>query len=239
MRVHEQDVFLIDDIHKRYRTTGWNKRSSVRGGRDLSRTLNAYDTADFERFLHEAVRARLNIILAGPTWAGKTTLSKTIISAIPHARRIITIEDVIELKLHQPNVVRLLYSKGDLSGTGITPEGLVEAGMRLAPDIFLLQELRDEAAYSYLTSVCSGHPGSITTIHGRDAADVLRRLSLLVKSCEEGRAMDREDLLDLISASIDVIIPLSRDDDPLPLVHDVWFVADAIRDGKTAADLLR
>lgn len=239
IRVHEQDVSPTEDIPKRYRTDGWNKPTSQRGGRNLSRALAAYDAGDFQLFLEEGVAARLNMLVAGPTGAGKTTLSKTVVSAIPHSKRIITIEDTLELSLQQPNVLRLLYSKRDLTGVKISSEDLVQAGMRMRPDIFLLQELRDDAAWSYLTAVCAGHPGSITTIHGRDPADALRRLSLLVKSCEAGRAMEREDLISLISASIDVIIPLEKDSDIKPRVHDVWFVADAQRRDETAANLLR
>jgi type IV secretion system protein VirB11 len=238
IRVHEQDVARLSEVKKRYKTDNWNKWSNQRGGRDLSAALAAYDNNDFPEFLHAAVKARLNGLLCGPTNAGKTTLSKTVISAIPHSRRMITVEDTIELKILQPNVVRLLYSKDDLGGAGINSEDLVQAGMRMNPDIFLLQELRDDAAWSYLTAICSGHPGSWTTIHGRDASDALRRLSLLVKSSEAGRGMEREDLITLISSSIDVIIPLEKDDSVIPRVHDVWFVADAARRSQTCADLL-
>jgi type IV secretion system protein VirB11 len=239
IRVHEQNIALLSDIRRRYRTDNWNKRSRQRGGRNLAEALSAFAAADFAGFLEAAVKSRLNMLLCGATGAGKTTLSKSIISAIPHSRRLITVEDTIELDLLQPNVVRMLYSKDDLSGTQVAPEDLVQAGMRMMPDIFLLQELRDDAAWSYLTAVCSGHPGSITTIHGRDASDALRRLSLLIKGSPAGRAMDRDDLINLISASIDAIIPIERDDGVLPLIHDVWFVADAALRGESAADLLR
>ena len=239
IRVHEQKVAPLADVTRRYHAHDWNKWGRQRTGRNLSEPLAAYDGGDIQRFLDTAVKARLNILVCGATGAGKTTLSKTVISAIPHTRRLITVEDTLELQILQPNVVRLLYSKDDLSGADIASEDLVQAGMRMIPDIFLLQELRDEAAWSYLTAVCSGHPGSVTTIHGRDAADALRRLSLLVKGSDAGRALDREDLLSLISASIDVIIPLEKDDAVTPLIHNVWFAADAARRGETAADLLR
>ncbi len=238
IRVHEQDVAPLSEINKRYLTNEWNKFSVQRRRRNLSEALAAYRAGDLHEFLDLAVKARLNGLLCGSTGAGKTTLSKTIVSAIPHSRRIVTVEDTLELKLLQPNVVRLLYSKDDLAGTDIEAEDLVQAGMRMNPDIFLLQELRDDAAWSYLTAICSGHPGSWTTIHGRDAADAIRRLSLLVKSSPAGRALERDDLHELIAASIDVVIPLDKDDGVQPRVHDVWFVADAAERGQTVADLL-
>lgn len=238
IRVHEQGVAPIEDIPKRYRIDGWNKPKSRRGGRNMAEALAAYDADDFQGFIAAAVKARLNVLMCGATGAGKTTLSKSVISAIPHTKRLITIEDTIELTILQPNVVRLLYSKDDLTGTNITSEALVQAGMRMIPDIFLLQELRDDAAWSYLTSICSGHPGSITTIHGRDPSDALRRLSLLVKSSQAGRSLERDDLISLFDSAIDIIIPLEKDDTVTPLVHDVWFAAEAQRRGVTAATLL-
>jgi type IV secretion system protein VirB11 len=238
IRVHEQDVAPISDIPKRYKVNNWNKPKSHRGGRNTAEALAAYDSGDFQVFLEAAVKARLNVLMCGATGAGKTTLSKTVISAIPHTKRLITIEDTIELKILQPNVVRLLYSKDDLSGTNITSEALVQAGMRMIPEIFLLQELRDDAAWSYLTAICSGHPGSITTIHGRSPADALRRLSLLVKSSEAGRSLEREDLISLFNSAIDIIIPLEKDDTVVPDIHDVWFAAAAHRRGESAGTLL-
>ena len=167
-----------------------------------------------------------------------TTLSKSIIGEIGNDERLITIEDTLELKIIQPNVVRLLYSKDDLSGTKVSPEDLLQASLRLRPDRVLLQELRDDAAWTYLTSICAGHPGSCTTIHGRDAADAFRRLFLLVKGSEAGRALERETIIELISTAIDVVVPLYRQDGAVNL-GAVWFVADRIRAGETAAHIMQ
>jgi Flp pilus assembly CpaF family ATPase len=67
-------------------------------------------------FLAPAVPARLNMLLRGRTGSGKTTLSKSVLAAIDPVERLITIEDTLELTIMQPNVVRLLHSKDDLSG---------------------------------------------------------------------------------------------------------------------------
>jgi type IV secretion system protein VirB11 len=114
----------------------------------------------------------------------------------------------------------------------------------MRPDRVLLQELRDDAAWTYLTSICSGHPGSVTTIHGRDASDALRRLFLLVKGSPAGRAMERDAIVELIAASIDVILPLymvspNPDHAARIGIGAVWFAAAAADRGETAGDLLR
>jgi type IV secretion system protein VirB11 len=237
IRKHEQTVAPLSRVKERYRLNDWNAWRATRGRRSLAGLLAFYDAGDFEGFLMEAVRARLNILLAGSTGSGKTTLSKSILAAIDHAERLITIEDTVELTILQPNVVRLLYSKDDLSGTEINAETLLQASLRMRPARVLLQELRDDAAWTYLTSICSGHPGSCTTIHGDDPADAVRRLFLLVKASEAGRALEREVILGLIASAIDVIIPLREKDGEFN-INSTWFVADAARRGETAANLL-
>jgi type IV secretion system protein VirB11 len=242
IRKPEQGVAPLSEINNRYQTADWNRCRAARAERDLDPLLALYDTAELGRFLAAATRGKLNILLCGQTGAGKTTLSKSILAAIPDTERLITIEDTLELTISQPNNVRLLYSKDDRDGTQVGAEDLLQASLRMRPDRVLLQELRDDAAWTYLTSICSGHPGSVTTIHGRDAGDALRRLFLLVKASPAGRAMERDAIVELIAASIDVILPLfmlAPDQDKRIGIGAVWFAAAAAGRGETAGDLLR
>jgi len=101
----------------------------------------------------------------------------------------------------------------------------------MRPDRVILQELRDDAALTYMNSVVTGHPGSITTIHGQDAASAFKRLVLLCKASED-QAMMR-----MLSDAVDLIIPLKNEGE-LYSIRSTWFVADAARRGETAADLL-
>ena len=143
------------------------------------------------------MRAKLTILLCGATGSGKTTMSKTLIAAIDPTERLITIEDTLELVIPQPNHVRLLYSKDGMSGSPVAAEALLQASLRMRPDRVLVQELRDDAACTYINEVVSGHPGSITTIHGNGAPQAFRRLFSLAKSsagCRvERRHADRAD----------------------------------------------
>ena len=212
---------------------------SIAAGAAVLTQISRYNTGSpAAGFLDASVRARLTILLCGATGSGKTTLSKSLLAAIDPGERIITLEDTLELSLSQPNVVRLLYSKDGLSGASIDPEALLQASLRMRPDRVLLQELRDDAAWTYIGEVVSGHPGSITTIHGQDAASAFKRLFALCKSSPRGRNFDDRTLIDLLSAAVDLIIPLHNAGTEYR-IGAAWFAANAARRGETAADLLR
>jgi type IV secretion system protein VirB11 len=231
-------VAPISSVGARYRTEGWNQWCRRRAQRDPSALLALYDAGDLEGFLAAAVQARLTILLCGATGSGKTTMSKTLIAAIPLSERIITIEDALELVIPQPNHVRLLYSKDRLSTAPVDAEALLQASLRMRPDRVLLQELRDDAAWTYVNEVVSGHPGSITTIHGRYPDQAFKRLFALVKASAKGAQFDDRTLCDLLASAVDLIIPFETYGTTYQ-INEVWFAADAARRGETAADLLR
>lgn len=173
------NVAPLSSIAGRYDASRWNQWQHRQKGRaqDLGELLALYDKGDLEGFLEACVRRRLTILLCGATGSGKTTMSKTLVDAIDPAERLITIEDTLELVIPQPNHVRLLYSKDDIGLSHVTAESLLQASLRMRPDRVLVQELRDDAAGTYINEVVSGHPGSITSIHGRDAPRVSRNYS--------------------------------------------------------------
>ena len=172
----------------------------------------ALDERDFVVFLRRAVQRRQNILISGATGSGKTTLSKALIAEIPSSERLITIEDTPELVLPQPNVVRLFYSKGDQGTARVRPKDLLEAALRMRPDRVLLQELMDGTAFHYIRNVNSGHPGSITTVHASSARLAFEQLTLLVKESEGGRDLARDDIRQLLTLLVDVVVQCHRAD---------------------------
>ena len=231
-------VAPLSSVASRYQSEGWNTWAQNRETRNFAEALEYYDSGDLEGFLAAAVRCRMTILLCGATGSGKTTMSKTLISAIPMAERIITIEDTAELVIPQPNHVRLLYSKDGLSTAKIDAEALLQASLRMRPDRVLLQELRDDAAWTYVNEVVSGHPGSITTIHGANPAQAFKKLFSLIKGSPKGAGFDDATLCDLLAAAVDLIIPFETSGSTYR-IGKVWFGPDAARRGETAAALLR
>lgn len=231
-------VAPLSSLSKRYDAEGWNTWGTTERSRNYGDALERFDAGDLEGFLSAAVRARLTILLCGATGSGKTTMSKTLISEIPMTERIITIEDTAELVIPQPNHVRLLYSKDGLSTARIDAEALLQASLRMRPDRVLLQELRDDAAWTYVNEVVSGHPGSITTIHGADPAQAFKKLFSLIKGSPKGAGFDDQTLCDLLASAVDLIVPFEVVGSTYR-IGKVWFAPDAARRGETAANLLR
>ncbi|WP_081159496.1 P-type DNA transfer ATPase VirB11 [Ensifer aridi] len=229
----------LKEVASRYDASRWNQWRSrkQRQTEQDEQILEHYDRGDLEGFLHACVTARLTMLLCGHTGSGKTTMSKTLIGAIPPQERLITIEDTLELVIPHENHVRLLYSKDGTGLGAVTAEQLLQASLRMRPDRILLGELRDDAAWAYLSEVVSGHPGSISTIHGADPVQAFKKLFSLVKSSSQGAALEDRTLIDMLSAAIDVIVPF-RTYGEIYEVGEIWLAADARRRGETVADLL-
>ena len=232
-------VSALSDVGNRYRTARWNKWDDRRETehRRNDEVLASYDKGDIEGFLAACVRNRLTMLLCGATGSGKTTMGKTLIAAIPPHERLITIEDTLELVIPHENHVRLLYSKSGIGLGGVTAEALLQASLRMRPDRILLGEMRDDAAWTWLNEVVSGHPGSISTIHGANPVQGFKKLFSLVKGSAQGAALEDKTLIGMLSAAIDVIVPFSTAGEIFE-IGEVWLAADARRRGETVANLL-
>lgn len=177
----------------------------------------------YEAFMRLAVRSRCNILISGPTGAGKTTWTKALIGEIPAHERLISIEDAPELQLdHHPNHVRLFYSKDSQGRARLTARQLLESSLRMRPDRILLAELRGEEAFEYLRSVNSGHPGSITSIHASSALLAFEQLALLIRQAPAGRELSRTYIQSMLHQLIDVVIQFGRQAQQR-WVEEIWF----------------
>lgn len=232
-------VSQLKEVSSRYDASRWNQWGSrkTRQSQQDDKILQHYDRGDLEGFLHACVAGRLTMLLCGHTGSGKTTMSKTLIGAIPSQERLITIEDTLELVIPHENHVRLLYSKNAAGLGAVSAEQLLQASLRMRPDRILLGEMRDDAAWAYLSEVVSGHPGSISTIHGANPVQGFKKLFSLVKSSTQGAGLEDRTLIDMLSAAIDVIVPF-RAYGTVYEVGEIWLAADARRRGETVAGLL-
>ena len=132
-------------------------------------------------FLGAALRAKLNIVISGPTGSGKTTLLRCLLSGLDDLTRVVTIEDSSELDLGRSmpalDIVELVVSPPNSDGAGgVSSRELFANALRLSPDRIIVGEARDEIARELLTSMSSGNTGSISTIHARSPRAVVDRL---------------------------------------------------------------
>jgi len=149
--------------------------------------------------LREAVWARKNILVAGGTSTGKTTLTNALLAEVAKTSdRVVLIEDTRELQCAAPNLVSLRTKDGVCSLAD-----LVRSSLRLRPDRIPIGEVRGSEALDLLKAWGTGHPGGIGTIHAGSALGALRRLEQLIQ--EAVVTVPRA----LIAETIDVIAVLS------------------------------
>ena len=173
-----------------------------------------YRVGDTKALLELAVISGLNIVFSGEVGSGKTHLMRTYTNCIAPECRIVTVEDTRELiNMRQPNIVHLLYSKGEQSVARVKAEELVECSMRLGMDWLLNQELRDRAAYAYLDVLDSGHK-AITTTHAESAAATRPRIRGLIKKHPAGQHMDNHEIMASLHRGIDLIVHCKKEKDP-------------------------
>ena len=176
---------------------------------------------DWQGFLSEAISGRKNMLIVGGTSTGKTTFFNAIAKEIPQEERLLSIEDTPELELPQPNILRLLASKGGQGLAKVTIQDLLEASLRLRPDRILLGELRGAEAYTFLQAVNTGHPGSISTLHADSPRAAFERLALMVMQANLG--LRRDEILEYIRSVIEIIVQLTRLPNGERIVSEIYF----------------
>jgi pilus assembly protein CpaF len=138
-------------------------------------------TAGMLDFLCACVEARLNIVIAGGSGAGKTTILNTLSRFIPEDERVVTIEDAAELQMQQPHVVRLETRPMNIEGAGaITQRDLVINALRMRPDRIIVGECRGPEAFDMMQAMNTGHDGSMTSTHANSARDAFSRVETMV-----------------------------------------------------------
>jgi type IV secretion system protein VirB11 len=127
--------------------------------------------------LRTAVEGRLNILVAGGTSTGKTTLTNALLAEVAKSSdRVVLIEDTRELQCQSQNLVALRTKEGVSTLTD-----LVRASLRLRPDRIPIGEVRGPEALDLLKAWGTGHPGGIGTIHAGSGLGALRRLEQLIQ----------------------------------------------------------
>ncbi|WP_228389446.1 CpaF family protein [Cumulibacter manganitolerans] len=166
-------------------------------------------TPEMAELLHACVAARLNIIVAGGTGTGKTTLLNVLSSFIPNGERIITIEDAVELQLQQEHVVRLESRPPNIEGKGgIGIRELVRNSLRMRPDRIVVGEVRGGESLDMLQAMNTGHDGSLSTVHANSPRDAIARLETLVLMA--GMDLPLRAIREQIASAVDVIVQLTR-----------------------------
>ena len=168
-----------------------------------SMTLEAAQT------IQSLVLGKQNIIIAGGTASGKTSLLNAISGLISEGDRIVVIEDARELQLQKPHVVPLEAQPPDPKGRGrVTIRDLFKATLRMRPDRIVVGEIRGGEAIDLIQAMTSGHGGCMTTVHANHALDTLHRLETMALMSDV--EMPLIALRAQVSSAIDFVVHTSR-----------------------------
>lgn len=195
-------------------------------------------TPQMAEFLSICVKARLNIIVAGNTGSGKTTLMNILAASIPERERIVTIEDSAELKLIQEHKLTLEAQPPDYRGEGeVTVRDLVRNALRMRPDRIIVGEVRGGEALDMLQAMNTGHDGSMTTVHSNSARDTISRLETMVLMA--GLELPVSAIRRQISSALNLIVYLNRFPDGSRKVTQIVEVMGMEGDVVTMTDLFQ
>ena len=165
-------------------------------------------SAEMMEVLSSAVKARISILIAGGTGAGKTTFLNILSQYIPRNERLVTIEDAAELRLAQENIVRLETRPPNIEGQGaIRQRQLLINCLRMRPDRIIMGEVRGEEAFDMLQAMNTGHEGSMTTIHANTPRDAISRLESMVAM---GMSIPEKSVRQQIASAITIVVQASR-----------------------------
>ena len=171
------------------------------------------------RFLGAAVASGLNILVAGGTQAGKTTLLNCLSAAIPPRERVVTCEEVFELKIPLRDVASMQCRQPSLEGTGEIPlRRLVKEALRMRPSRIIVGEVRQAESLDLLIALNSGLPG-MCTIHANSAREAITKMCTLPLLA--GENVGSRFVVPTVAGSIDIVVHVALEHDGVRRVREI------------------
>jgi Flp pilus assembly CpaF family ATPase len=169
-------------------------------------------TGTMERWLvnrmESYVLGRKNILIAGGTGTGKTSLLNVLGGFIPSDERVVLIEDTSEIHLTQDNLVRFEARQAENDLPPITIRDLLKAALRHRPDRLIIGEIRGSEAFDLLQLLNTGHSGSLSTVHAASARQGLARFTSCV--LQSGIEIPYRSVKANVGDSVNVVVHLER-----------------------------
>ena len=187
-------------------------------------------------FLQNAVTNGLNILVSGSTQAGKTTLLNALVSAVPLKSRVITIEEVFELKPRLPDCVALQTRPPNLQGEGEIPlRRLIKEALRMRPSQLIVGEIREAESLDLLIALNSGLPG-MATIHANSAKDAISKLQTLPLLA--GENISHRFIAPVVASAIDLIVHAAIDSEGVRRITEIAHVTGRIENDRVEIEPL-
>lgn len=208
----------IPDITRRHWAV--NIRKFVVAADELSDLVHLGSlTEHAARFLEAAVVSGLNVLVAGGTQAGKTTLLNCLAAAVPAQERVVTCEEVFELKVNLRDVAAMQCRQPSLEGTGEVPlRRLVKEALRMRPGRIIVGEVRQEESLDLLIALNSGLPG-MATVHANSAREAVTKMCTLPLLA--GPNVSSSFVVPTVAASVDLVVHLGLEADGRRQVREI------------------
>jgi pilus assembly protein CpaF len=185
-------------------------------------------TEQAAHFLEAAVGAGLNILVAGGTQAGKTTMLNCLAASVPGGDRIVTAEEVFELRFAHPDTVALQTRQPGLEGTGaVTLRDLVREALRMRPTRIVVGEVRSAECLDLLLALNSGLPG-MATLHANSAREALVKMCTLPLLA--GENVSARFVVPTVASAVDLVVHLGVDADRRRRVNEIVAVPGRVED---------
>jgi pilus assembly protein CpaF len=160
-------------------------------------------------FLDASVAAGLNIVVAGGTQAGKTTMLNCLAAAIPGGDRVVSAEEVFELRFNHPDWVAMQTRQRGLEGTGeVRLRDLVKESLRMRPSRLIVGEVRAEECLDLLLALNAGLPG-MASLHANSAREALVKMCTLPLLA--GENISSRFVVPTVASSVDLVVHLDID----------------------------
>ncbi|MEN9741520.1 MAG: hypothetical protein RIR66_476 [Actinomycetota bacterium] len=204
-----------------------NIRKFVMGSKSLENLVMAGTlTPTAANFLKAAVVSGLNVIVAGATQAGKTTLMNALLNSANSTDRIVTCEEVFELQLTSPDWVALQSRQESLEGTGeINLRRLIKEALRMRPNRLVIGEVRQEECLDLLVAMNAGMP-SMCSIHANSAKQAISKMCLLPMLA--GNNVSAEFVIPTVASVVDVVVHTAMNRDGKRRVQKIASVTGRI-----------
>jgi pilus assembly protein CpaF len=190
-------------------------------------TLASFTDARTSDLVESALRRRMNIVVAGGTSTGKTTLLGAMAELLPSSERIIVLEDTNELRIRHPHTVYLETRPASAEGVAaIELSDLVRHALRLRPDRLIVGEVRGGEAFDMLQAMNTGHSGSLATCHANSAVDTLHRIESMVLRAIANWPLSA--VRSYVASAIDIVVFVERTSDGTRRVADVVRVDETL-----------
>jgi pilus assembly protein CpaF len=215
----------IPDITRRHWSV--NIRKFIMGSKSLDSLVAAGTLTDQSAaFLQACVVSGLNIVVAGATQAGKTTLMNALLNSAPSSERVITCEEVFELQLTSPDWVALQTRQPSLEGTGEIPlRRLIKEALRMRPTRLVVGEVRQDEALDLLVAMNSGMP-SMCSLHANGSREAISKLCLLPMLA--GNNVSAEFVVPTVASVVDIVVHTALQPDGTRRVQQITSVTGRV-----------